>query len=460
MKMNQVQEGNKIQGKVYAVKDNEVIVVVEDYPTEGTIYLNELTTKDVSSAKDVLSEGDEIEAIVKKKDDEAGVLLLSRIDIERDQIFEDLQNKFQEDESFEATVKEHNKGGLIVRAFGLDMFMPAREVSQEFTDDLSQFKGQTFEVKLIEISKRKIVVSRRAVQKDKQKEAKKKQLEEVKEGMELKGTVSKLMPYGAFVKLNDYPEVEGLLHVSEMSHHRVNKPSDILKEGDTVDVKVIEAKGQKRGLSKKALEKTPWQAFAETHNVGDQVKGKVVKKMKFGILVEVAKDVAGIINKSDYSWDPRFNLAGNVNVGDEVDVKILSLDPEKGRMQLSKKHLEYNPWDDVSVKVGEIVSGEVKELRNNGALVEVQGVYGFLPIGEISEKRIEDASEVLKQEQVINAKVLKFDRKQWQMVLSIQEYEQQRQREEYQKHLQDDSSEEQSQTLGELFEEKFKNLKK
>ncbi len=460
MKINAIQEGNKVTGEVYDVKDNEVIVVIEGASTEGTIYLNNLTTKDVASAKDVVSKGDTIEAIVKKKDDEAGVLLLSRIDIERDQIFEDLQNKFQNEESFETKVKEHNKGGLIVRAHGMEMFMPAREVSTEYTDDLTQFKGQTLEVKLIEISKRKIVVSHRAVLRDKQKEEKKKQLESVQVGGEFKGTVTKLMPYGAFVKLNEYPEVEGLLHVSQISHHRIGKPSDVLSVDDEIDVKVVDAKGQKRGLSKKALEKTPWQIFAEEHKVGDKVQGKVVKKMQFGILVEVAKDVAGIINKNDYSWDPRFNLAGNVTVGDEVEVQILSIDPDNQKMQLSKKHLEYNPWDDVSVKVGEAVSGEVKEFQNNGALVEVQGVYAFLPIGEIQDQRVEEVSDVLNKEDVINAKVLKFDRKKWQMVLSKKTHDEERQRDEYKKHLRDENEEEQSQTLGELFAERFKDLKK
>ena len=457
MNFKNIKEGTIVEGKVYQVKDNEVIVIVEGSPTEGTIYLDNLTTKDVGSAKDIVSEGDIIEAEVKKKDDEAGVLLLSRIGIERKEIFEDLQNKFDNEETFEATVKDRNKGGLIVRAYGIDMFMPAREVSMEYTEDLSEYLGKTLEVKLIEISRRKIVVSHKAVERQKKQESKQEELKGIQEGDVLEGTVSKLMPYGAFVR---FDEVEGLLHVSEMSHHRVTKPSDILKEGETVEVKVIGVKGQKRSLSLKALQKTPWEKFAEAHKPGDKVQGKVVKKMQFGILVEVEKDVAGIINKQDYSWNPRFNLAGNVNVGDEIEAQILSIDPENRKMQLSKKHLEYNPWEDVKVKVGETVSGEVKEFQSNGALVEVHGVYAFLPIGEIQEKRVEDVKDVLSEGEVINATVLKFDPKKWQMVISKKAYDEKQVRDEYKKHLKSENEEDQSQTLGELFADKLKGFKK
>ncbi len=456
MNFKNLQEGAKVKGTVYQVKDNEVIVDV-GYSTEGTIYLDNLTTKDIGSAKDLYKEGDEIEAVVRKKDDEAGILLLSRIEIEKQEIFEELQNKFSNEEVFEATVKESNKGGLVVRAYGLDMFMPAREVSLEYNENLDQFIGKTLEVKLIEISRKKLVVSHRAVEKQNKQASKLKELETIQMDDVLKGTVSKLMPYGAFVR---FDEVEGLLHVSEISHHRIKHPSELLKEGEEIEVKVIDVKNQKRSLSLKALQKTPWEVFAENHKTGDKVSGKVVKKMQFGILVEVERDVAGIINRNDYSWDPRFNLAGNVQVGDEIEVQILSIDVENQRMQLSKKHLEYNPWDDVKVKVGEEVSGEIKELQSRGALVEVQGVYGFLPISEIQDKHVENVSDVLKEGEVINAIVLKFDRKRWQMVVSKKAYDEKQVRDEYKKHLRSENKEDQSQTLGELFAEKLENMKK
>jgi small subunit ribosomal protein S1 len=208
----------------------------------------------------------------------------------------------------------------------------------------------------------------------------------------------------------------------------------------------------------KALEKTPWEQFAATHKVGETVTGKVVKKMQFGMLVEVEKDVVGMINRYDYSWDPRFNLAGEVEVGHELTLKILNIDVKARKMTLSKKHLEYNPWEDVNVKMGETVSGEVKSFQSNGALVEVFGVEAFLPIGEVTEKRIGSVEEVLKKGDVIKAIVKKFDKRQWQMVISKLAYDEKQLRDEFKKYAKE-NKEEQSQTLGELFAEKLKSFK-
>jgi len=458
MEFQNIKEGRIVKGTVYKVKDNEVIVAIDGYPTEGTIYLNNLTTKkDITSAKQLVKEGDEIEAIVRKKDDENGVLLLSRIDIELKESFEELQELFNKEETFKAVVKNTNKGGLILKSHGHELFMPASEVSVAYTEDLEKFVGQELEVKITELRRNKLVVSHKVIEKEQLKEAKKEELNEINEGDVLEGEVTKILPFGAFVR---FDQVEGLLHISEISHYKVNKVEDVLKEGQKVTVKVIDAKKNKRSLSMKALEKSPWEKFADEHKVGDKVQGKVVKKMQFGMLVEVDRDVAGVINRNDYSWDPRFNLAGNVNVGDEIEVQILSMDPKKGRMQLSKKHLEYNPWEDVTVRVGEEVSGEVKELQSNGALVEIHGVNAFLPIAEIKDERIENVSEALKEEEVINAVVLKFNRQNWQMVISKKAYDEKQVRDQYKQYLKSENKEDQSQTLGELFADKLKDLKK
>jgi len=460
MKIKNIEEGKTVKGTVYDVKDNEVIVDI-GYSTEGTIYLDRLTRLDVDTAHDVVKKGDEIEAVVQKKDDEAGIVLLSRVEIEQQELFEELQNKFESDEVLEATVRSVLKGGLKVRAHGFDMFMPKSEVSMEYTEDFQPYVGKTIPIKIIEIGRKnnrfKIVVSHRAVQRDQEKIKKQEELKNINEGDVLEGTVQKLAPYGAFVR---FDKVEGLLHISEMSHHRIKKPSDVVKEGDTVKVKIIGEDGDKRSLSMKALEPSPWEKFAENHKPGDRVQGKVVKKMQFGILVEVERDVAGIVHKHDYSWNPRFNLAGNVNVGDEIEVQILSIDAENRKMRLSKKHLEYNPWEDVDVKIGDEISGEVKELQPRGALIETNGVEAFLPISEIQESHVDQVGDVFSEGDVINAIVLKFNKENWQMVVSKKAYDSKKVRDEYKKHLKSENKSDQSQTLGELFAEKFKDLKK
>lgn len=455
MELKNIREGMTVNGTVYQVKDSEVIVTIPHSPLEGTITLEHLTRRPISSAKELVQVGDNVEAEVIKKTDE--ILLLSCLPIEERKAFDALQEVFNEDTPVEGTVVRSVKGGLIVKVDGFDCFMPASEASDTYTENLDSFVGQTLKVRVIEIKRNKVVVSHKQIIKDAAKEAKAEELESIKVGDILEGTVAKILDFGAFIRFN---QAEGLLHISQISHHNVKHVSDVLTEGQKVKVKVIEAKNNKRSLSMKALEPTPWEQFAKEHKVGDSIQGKIVKKMKFGMLVEVARDVAGMLNKLDYSWDPRFNLAGNVDVGQEIEVKVLSIDVKQGKMQLSKKHLEYNPWDDVKVKTGEGISGVVKAYQDNGALVEVQGVQAYLPIGEIQEHRVERVQDVLKLEQVINATVLKFNPKEWQMVISKKEFEERAVRDEYKKYLKTETKEDQSQTLGELFAEKFKELKK
>ena len=455
-KLENVKVNNKITGTVYKVTKNEVTIDI-GYVTEGTIYLNELTSRPVDSCEDVVSEGDKIDVIVKKVDDENGIVLLSRLPIEEAEAFDTLQTYFDEDTSFEAKVVKTNKGGLVLSALGYEkLFMPIGEIALEYVANAEAYVGKILEVRVIEIKRNRVIVSHKVVQKDALKEKKQTELEEINKGDILEGEVTKILPYGAFVR---FGQVEGLLHISEISHHNVKKVEDVLKEGQKVKVKVIDAKKDKRSLSMKALEKTPWELFSSTHKDGDQVTGKIVKKMQFGMLVEVEKDVVGMINRYDYSWNPRFNLAGEVEIGDAIEVKITNINAKNKKMTLSKKHLEYNPWEDIDVKIGQAVSGEVKELQDNGAIVEVNGVNAFLPIGEISEKHITSMAEVLKEGEVINGTVLKFDKRAWQMVISKKTYDDKKVRDEYKKHLKTENKDDQSQTLGELFAEKLKSFK-
>ncbi|MFP4286638.1 MAG: S1 RNA-binding domain-containing protein [Candidatus Izemoplasmataceae bacterium] len=454
-KIGKVKEGAKITGTVYKVTNNEVTLDI-NYTTEGTIYKNELTKKPIDSCKEMVKEGDTLDVIVKKVDDEKGIVLLSRIEIEEKEAFDLLQQYFNDEVAFDAKVINANKGGLILSALGFErIFMPMAEIDVTFIDNPEKYIGKTLSVKVIEIKRNKVVVSHKIVAKDALKEEKKKELETINVGDVLEGEVSQIKPYGAFVR---FGQVEGLLHISEISHHNIKDVNDVLNIGDKVTVKVIEAKNNKRSLSMKALEETPWEAFAKNHKPGETVTGKVVKKMQFGMLVEVEKDVVGMINRYDYSWDPRYNLAGEVEVGSELTLRILNIDVKAKKMTLSKKHLEYNPWEDINVKVGETVSGQVKSFQSNGAIVEVFGVEAFLPIGEVVEKRIGSVEEVLKTDDVIKAIVKKFDKRQWQMVISKKAYDEKQLRDEFNKYGKE-SKEDQSQTLGELFAEKLKSFK-
>jgi len=232
----------------------------------------------------------------------------------------------------------------------------------------------------------------------------------------------------------------------------------VLKEGDEVEVQIVKIEKNRIGLSMKTLLKTPWQLFSEEYKVGDKITGTIQRKIATGMFIELAKDVVGMLNSKDFSWDPHDNLAGEVEVGDTLELQILSFDPEARRMALSKKHLDYNPWNDVSFKVGEEVSGVVEELQSRGALVKIQNVKAFLPISEIQDDRVSQMSDVLKIGEVVNGVVLEIDKRQWKMKISLKQLVESKSRKEFEEYLKTEEKV-QKQTLGDLFADKLKEFK-
>lgn len=242
-----------------------------------------------------------------------------------------------------------------------------------------------------------------------------------------------------------------MIHISEVSHYHVKNVNDFLSVGDEVEAKIIKIKGKKVSLSLKALQPTPWDEFLKNHKVGDKVEGKIVRKMQFGMLLEVEKEVVGLLNRFDYSWNPQENLAGTVEVGDVLEVEITSIDKKKQQFSLSKKHLEYNPWADLKLKKGELISATVLRAEEKGAVVGVEEVEGFLPISEISTERINRVEDVLKVDDIITVEVLDFFPKEWKLVVSMKSVQEKKNRAEYESQLKENVSANQS--LADLFKE-------
>ncbi|MCK5732485.1 MAG: S1 RNA-binding domain-containing protein, partial [Tenericutes bacterium] len=260
--------------------------------------------------------------------------------------------------------------------------------------------------------------------------------------------------FGAFVKIGEH--TEGLIHISEISHYRVKNVSDYLEVGQDISVKIIKIKGRRISLSSKVLLETPWDLFVKKYNVGDKVNGTVVRKMQYGMLLEVEKEIVGLLNRFDFSWNPDENLAGETEVGSVIEVKITSINNSKKQFSLSRKHLSYNPWADLKFKRGDLVSAQVLRIEEKAAIVEVEGVEAFLPIGECSVEHINSPSEVVKLEEVIKVEVIDFLPKQWKMVVSIKSIQNKKNREEYDKNLSENVSS--SQSLADLFKD-FKEKK-
>jgi len=454
-KMNNVKVGKIVEETVFHVTDDVCYVDIQAF-ADGVIYKEGLGfNKTIESCKEVVKEGDVLKFKVNKIDHDNQRILLSRIDMLKEQQRESFDEETKGKARIEAKVYKVDRAGLRLRYKGVDIFMPFSQVDTKRTENGEEYLNKTLTCVIIENSDRRVIASRRVVLEEDYKVAKRDEFAALEIGQQFDGVVTKVLDFGAFVRIG---KNEGLLHRSQISHHRVNNANDVIKENDKVKVQVISKEKNKLGLSIKVMQKSPWEIFSENNKVGDEVKGIIVRKMATGMLVEIEKGVAGILNSKDYSWNPRENLAGNVEVGDELTLKILSIDLAKKRMSLSKKHLDYNPWNDVSVRVGEEVSGTVEEIQSRGALVKVQGVKGFLPIAEISSERVNEVSDALKVDDVINAVILELDKREWRMKLSMKALVEQKERAIFAKYKEEEKAVK-KQTLGDLFKDKFDEFK-
>jgi small subunit ribosomal protein S1 len=410
----------------------------------------------LASAEDILKEGDKIKVKVTqfKKGDESDSLLLSRIDILRDQLQDEVRSSLEVDKDYNFKVKKSVKGGLILDYKSIEAFLPDSLIflpSEE--NNKEALVGKTIEARIIEIkqvrNRDKIVVNRKQLVYEGLKNQEKAEIESLNVDEVVKVKIERITDYGAFASISKH--VDGLIHISEVSHYHVKNVNDYLSVGDEVEAKIIKIKGKKVSLSLKALQPTPWDEFLKKYKVGDKVEGKIVRKMQFGMLLEVEKEVVGLLNRFDYSWNPQENLAGTVEVGDTLEVEITSIDKKKQQFSLSKKHLEYNPWADLKLKKGELISATVLRAEEKGAVVGVEEVEGFLPISEISTERVNRVEDVLKVDDIITVEVLDFFPKEWKLVVSMKSVQEKKNRAEYESQLKENVSANQS--LADLFKE-------
>jgi small subunit ribosomal protein S1 len=454
-KITKVRVGQVVEGTVFYVTDDVCYVDIPGAFADGVIYKEGLSLgkSSITSCKEVVKEGDVLDFKVNKIDYDNQSILLNRIDMLRNENRIKMNEEIKSTERLTAKVTKITRGGLILRYKDLELFMPLSHIDNKRVN-AEDFAGKELVCKVIEQDERRIVVSRKLVLSEDYKLERAAEFEKMAVGDILDGVVTKVLDFGAFVRVG---KSEGLLHRSEVSHYRFKGVDEVLKEGDKVTVQIIKKENKKIGLSIKSMSKAPWELFAETHKVGDEVTGKIVKKMATGMLVEIEREVAGILSSKDYSWNPQENLAGTVEVGSELTLKLLSLDPVKNRMSLSKKHLDYNPWQDVTVKVGEEISGVVEELQSKGALVKVSGVKAFLPISEITADHVNEIKDVIKVDDVINAVVLELDKRNWKMKISVKQLKEKKEAQIFEKYKESEKME--KQTLGDLFKDKFSEFK-
>ncbi len=329
-------DGDIVTGTVVKVDRDEVLLDI-GYKTEGVIPSKELSIKHDVDPFDVVSVGDEIEALVQQKEDKEGRLILSKKRAQYERAWGTIEKIKEEDGVVTGHVIEVVKGGLIID-IGLRGFLPASLVEMRRVRDLQPYVGMELEAKIIELDKNRnnVVLSRRAWLEQTQSEVRQSFLTQLQAGQIRKGVVSSIVNFGAFVDLGG---VDGLVHVSELSWKHIDHPSEVVEVGQEVTVEVlsVELDRERVSLSLKATQEDPWQAFARTHQIGQIVPGKVTKLVPFGAFVRVEEGIEGLVHVSELAERHVEIPEQVVQVNDDVMVKIIDIDLERRRISLSLK---------------------------------------------------------------------------------------------------------------------------
>jgi small subunit ribosomal protein S1 len=327
-------DGDIVEGEVVRIDRDEVLVDI-GYKSEGLIPSNELTIRKGADPHEVVELGQRLEALVLQKEDADGRLILSAKRAAFERAWNRIEEAYNDQRTVEGPVIEVVKGGLILD-IGLRGFLPASLVDIRRVRNLEAFLGQQLECKVIELnrSRNNVVLSRRAVLEEERKEERERILTSLEEGMIVKGTVSNLVDFGAFVDLDG---IDGLIHISELSWNHVDHPSEVVQVGEEVEVKVLEVDRDRERISLglKQTRKDPWQEIVERVNVGEQIQGRVTKLVSFGAFVEVAEGVEGLIHISELADHHVETPDEIVRSGDEVDARIIDVDARRRRLSLS-----------------------------------------------------------------------------------------------------------------------------
>ncbi len=374
----------------------------------------------LSQFDEVPKVGAEMEFNVERYDPREGLLILNKKGAPAQNVTWD---NLELGQIVEGVVTGVNKGGLELQVKSMRAFMPAGQVDLYFNPDLSVFLNQkmTAEVTQFDIHAKNLIVSRRNVLEREKAEAKQKMLEEIAEGQVRRGTVRSVMDYGAFVDLGG---IDGLLHVSEMSHRRGVKPSDFVKTGDMVDVKIIkfDRESGKLSLSLKQAMADPWVGVEGKYSVGTQVTGRVSKVESFGSFIEIEEGVEGLLPVSEMSWQRIKHPSDIVKEGDTLRLVVISVDPVARRMSFSLKQAGPDPWSKVAERyaIEMIVSGTVTRVVDFGAFVEIEpGLEGLVHISELADHRVKSATDVVKPGQSVQVSILEMDPQARRISLSI-----------------------------------------
>ena len=422
--MKAFKDGEIVKGTVVDVSRDEVMIDI-GFKSEGYIPAAEFESGEDSMP--MVQVGDEIDVYIVRREDSEGQINLSKKTADQTLIWDEIGNAYDSGTPVEGQVTERIKGGLRVSVGTLPGFLPASQVEMRPIQNLDQYIGETFQMKVISMNRRRnnIVLSRRAWLETEMAEKKEEVLKTLEVGQLVTGVVKNITTFGAFVDLGG---VDGLLHKTDMAWKRIHHPSEIVELGDEIEVQVIaiDIETEKISLGLKQKTSDPWGNVEEKYPIGSRVSGEVVNIVNYGVFVQLEEAVEGLIHVSEMAWTRR-NVAPSriVSKGDEIEAIVLEISKEDKRISLGIKQLQPNPWEILEQKypVGTKITGRIRNLTNFGAFVEIEeGIDGLIHTSDLSwTDRGSNPQELLKEGEEVEVVVLQIDASERRVSLGLKQ---------------------------------------
>ena len=420
--LNKVNDREVVDGTVIAMNKREVVVNI-GFKSDGIIPMSEFRYNPD------LKVGDTVEVYIENQEDKKGQLVLSHRKARATRSWDRVNAALENEEIIKGYIKCRTKGGMIVDVFGIEAFLPGSQIDVKPIRDYDVFVGKTMEFKVVKINQeyRNVVVSHKALIEQELEAQKKEIIGKLEKGQILEGTVKNITSYGVFVDLGG---VDGLIHITDLSWGRVDDPHKVVELDQKINVVILDFNDEKNriALGLKQLTPHPWDALDQDLKVGDRVKGKVVVIADYGAFVEIQPGVEGLIHVSEMSWSQHLRSAQDfLNVGDEVEAVILTLDRDERKMSLGIKQLREDPWEAIEVKypVGSKHTAKVRNFTNFGVFVELEeGVDGLIHISDLSwTKKVKHPSEFTQAGADIDVMVLDIDKENRRLSLGHKQLE-------------------------------------
>ncbi len=423
--LSSIDEKQVVDASVVGITDREVLLNI-GFKSDGIVSRNEF--KDLPDLK----VGDVVHVFIEKQEDANGQLLISRKKARILKAWENIEKAFEEDTILDALVKRRTKGGLIVDIHGIESFLPGSQIDVKPIRDFDVFVGKQMEVKVVKINHANdnVVVSHKVlIEKDLEKQ-RQQILNNLEKGQVLEGVVKNITNFGVFIDLGG---VDGLLHITDISWGRVNHPNEVLNLDDKLNIVVLDFDEDKKRISlgMKQLEAHPWDSLAAELEVGTKIKGKVVNIADYGAFLELKPGVEGLIHVSEMSWSQHLrNPSDFLQIGDEIDAVVLTMDREERKMSLGIKQLTEDPWTKTDLLSKYAIStkhkGTVRNLTNFGLFLELEeGIDGLVHVSDLSwTKKIKHPSDFVKIGEELEVIVLELDTENRRLALSHKHLEQ------------------------------------